>query len=275
MSTSFSSVRSVVGVDAGATLCKLARIGDSFETAVFPSNDLHAARAQIARWDPERVVATGGGAERLSRAMGEIPLHRVAEFDAWVRGAPLLAERAGLELPDRYLLISLGTGTSILWVHPGGGERVGGSALGGGSLLGLGQLLLGTADFDRIAELAERGDRRRVDLLVGDIYQDDETPLPRELNAASFGKIDSREPPDLANALMGLVGENIGLICGEIARARKIDTLVYCGSTLAKNSVLQNNLDLVTRVLGLHAVFPGLGAFCGAVGAASLVPSSD
>ncbi len=184
-------------MDAGATLCKLVRGAGADEAVVVPANDLQAARKQIQDWDARSVAATGGGAQRLAALLPELRIERVPEFEAWGRGVPLLARREGLELPDGYLVVSLGTGTSVLWVRGGRCERIGGSALGGGSLLGLGQLLLGVDSFERIAELARNGDRRRVDLLVGDIYGDDETPLPRELNAASFGKIDSRDPADL------------------------------------------------------------------------------
>ncbi len=56
--------------------------------------------------------------------------------------------------------------------------------------------------------------------LVGDIYSEGKLPLPADLNAASFAKLSSREPCDLAHALCGLVGENISLICGQLARER-------------------------------------------------------
>ena len=72
------------------------------------------------------------------------------------------------------------------------GERVtrlGGTALGGGTLLGLGAALTGVAEFDRLLSLAGDGDRRRVDLLVSDIYRAGDLPLPGDLTAASFGKL--------------------------------------------------------------------------------------
>ena len=80
------------------------------------------------------------------------------EFAAWARGAPLLAARDGLELPPHYLLVSLGTGTSVLSLDRGRATRVGGSALGGGTLLGLGRLLLGVETLRR--DLRARGARR-------------------------------------------------------------------------------------------------------------------
>ena len=260
-----------VGVDAGASLCKLVLPGEtSFAFAKFPSTDMHGVRACLSDWKPERVIATGGGAARLERELDGVRVHTVPEFAAWARGAPLLAAREGLELPPHYLLVSLGTGTSVLSLDGERATRVGGSALGGGTLLGLGRLLLGVETFEEICALAARGDRRRVDLLVGDIYPGGEIPLPLDLNAASFAKLESREPADLAHALMGMLGENIALICGTLARSHGALAVVYCGSTLIQNPELREILRWVTQAYGAQPHFLDSGAYCGAFGAAAL-----
>ena len=209
----------MVGVDAGATLCKVVRKAETLETRTFDSRDLTGVHRTILDWKPERVATTGGGAARLGAVAGAQVI-RIPEFQAWAAGAPILADLEGIELPPCYLLVSLGTGISILLIENGAPRRIGGSALGGGSLLGLGRLLLGVERFDQITALAARGDRRRVDLLVGDIYPDaSELPLPADLNAASFGKLGSREPADVAHALVGMLGENTALLCGQLALA--------------------------------------------------------
>ncbi len=262
---------SVVGVDAGASLCKLVMPRDSEFLAVkFPASDLHGVRTCLAEWKPQRVIATGGGAARLEREFTNLRVHTVPEFVAWARGAPLLAAREGLDLPPHYLVVSLGTGTSVLSLERGSATRVGGSALGGGTLLGLGRLLLGVETFEEICALATRGDRRRVDLLVGDIYPGGEIPLPLDLNAASFAKLDSRDPADIAHALMGMLGENIALICGTLARSHSAQAVVYCGSTLLHNPELREILRWVTEAYGAKPYFLAHGAYCGAYGAASL-----
>ena len=260
-----------VGVDAGASLCKLVLPRETeFRCAKFPSSDLDSVRACLGEWKPDRVVATGGGALRLERELSGVRVHTVPEFAAWARGAPLLAAREGLDLPAHYLLVSLGTGTSVLSLDHGRATRVGGSALGGGTLLGLGRLLLGVETFDEICALAACGDRRRVDLLVGDIYPGGEIPLPPDLNAASFAKLDSRDPADLAHALMGMLGENIALICGTLARSFDAQAVVYCGSTLIENAELREILRWVTQAYGAQPHFLDSGAYCGAFGAAAL-----
>jgi type II pantothenate kinase len=258
-----------VGIDVGATLCKLALRRDAWSTASYPSTDLGAVRALVEGWGPQRVLATGGGADRLGAEVAGVPVAHVSEFEAWARGAPLVAAEEGVGLPPRYLLVSLGTGTSVLAIDDGRVERVGGTALGGGTVLGLGKLLLGIESFAELAAMAERGDRRSVDLLVGDVYRGADAPLLRDLTAASFGKLHSTRPDDLAHALMGLVGENVAVLCGGFARGLAIEGVVYCGSTLSENPALRRIVAEITTLFGHRPCFLAGGAFCGAVGAAA------
>lgn len=266
---------SAVGIDVGATLCKLVTQKETLETARYSSSDLGPARAWAKARRPRQIAATGGGADALGDEWAGARVERIPEFVAWARGAPIVAREAGVELPDAYLLVSLGTGTSVLAVRDGHATRVGGSALGGGTLLGLGGLLLEVRSFEEIAELAARGDRRRVDLLVGDIYAKGGIELPPDLNAASFGKLESRAPEDLAHALMGLIGENLGIICTALAREAEIETIVYCGSTLEENRALEQVLSFATLAFGGRAVYLPRGAFCGAVGAAASLRAAN
>ena len=173
----------------------------------------------------------------------------------------------GSSLPSPYLLASPGIGTSVLSVEDGGVARVGGTALGGGTVLGLGKLLLGVESFAELTALAERGDRRTVDLMVGDVYRSADAPLLRDLTAASFAA--RRRNRSLAHALMGLVGENVALLCGGFARGSSVEGVVYCGSTLSENPALRRIVAEITTLFGHRPCFLAGGAFCGAVGAAA------
>ena len=261
------------GIDAGATLWKLAgfsRGGEELELAAVPAGAIAAVRDRLAGWEPTQVHVTGGGAARIAAALIGAPVQQVSEFAAWARGAPLLAARAGWVLPERYLLVSLGTGTSILEVAGGVATRVSGLTLGGGALLGLAQLLCRSDSFAEVAALAERGDRSRVDLTVGDVYPEGGIALDPRLTAASFAKVASEEPADLAQALVGLLGENVGISCAALARAMGIETLVVGGSAVSASPLLGEILRLAARVGGADAWLLPDGAFCGAVGAAAL-----
>jgi type II pantothenate kinase len=267
-------MRPVVGVDVGATLCKVAPLDTPAAGVHFPSSDLARVRDHLAAARPGRTGLTGGGAPGLAALLGDVPLVHVGEFQAWAAGAPLVATAEGVTLPERHLLVSVGTGTSILALGRGAPERVGGTAVGGGTLLGLGRLLLEEASFERIAALAVAGDRRHVDLLVGDVYRDQAGPLLADLTAANFGKLHSTRREDLAAALTALVGETVALMAAALARATGLETVVYCGSTLTGNPALQETIRDITRRFGASPLFLARGAFAGAVGAAAVAARS-
>lgn len=262
-------MRAAVGIDVGATLCKVARLDGELETARFPSGDVAAVRAWVARARPAHVGASGGGAGALGESIDGVRVRQVGEFEAWGRGARVVAGHDGLTLPARCLVVSLGTGTSVLALDGERVERVGGVALGGGTLLGLGRLLVGATSFDSLCALAARGDRRRVDLLIGDVYPAAAAaPLLRDLSASNFAKLDSTEPADLAHALVGLVGEAVALMAGSHARRVGVDDIVYCGSTVTDNPALREVLAEITAHFGHRPGFLPRGAWCAAVGAA-------
>lgn len=269
-----------VGVDVGATLAKLAlRIGNELSFSDMPSEALDGLAQRVEAAQPRRVGLTGGGASALERRLrGARPadgrdgpaLVRVNEFRAWGTGANALQD-AGSASP--YLLICMGTGTSLLRVAGGAIDRVGGTALGGGSVLGLGALLLGTRSFPEIAALAERGRRGRVDLLLSDVYPDTEHPLAKVVTASAFGRVawrngattPSRE--DIACALMALVGENVGLLARALARANQVARVVLAGTTLRDESVLSRALHATLVAHGETAVALPRAGFAGALGA--------
>jgi type II pantothenate kinase len=276
------------GVDLGATLAKAVAVPadrplEAFETFVAPAGDDRLLDAFLLRHSLRLLAATGGGAAGLADRLAPArSVEVVDEFASWAAGEPLLAGRAGLTLQSPHLLVSLGTGTSILRMGPDGAvARVGGTALGGGTLRGLGRLLLGTDDHDRLVALAATGDRRHVDLLVGDLYRPGGIALMPDLTAANFGKAHEPRAADVAHALLGLVGENVALLAGQIAVAlatavdggtpRWRPDVLYAGSTLRNNPLLVEILGNVTSLVGAQASFLPLGEFTGALGALARV----
>lgn len=260
-----------IGVDWGATLAKLAlrRADGSLEYRLLPTEDADASRAALAAVGATRLGLTGGGAMMLARSLsGEVV--QVNEFAAWGAGASAL-------LPDgaqRYLLVSVGTGTSVLLVDGVSVTRVGGTALGGGTLVGLAAGLLGESDFEKIAELTRRGSRREVDLVVSDIYPAGGIALAGDLTASNFGKFARRlrdgdpiERADVAHAIAGLIAENVALLCASLAGAAQVTRIVFGGSTLRDNEGLQEMLAQLLRAYGREPVFLRNGEFAGALGA--------
>ncbi len=261
----------MVGVDMGATLAKVAfRDGSGAPRFELSSAAAPAAVAERVRSaQPRRVGLTGGGAAALARLL-PFDTARVSEFDAWRTGAAALL---GAGPDERYLLVSIGTGTSVLLVDAGRVIRVGGTALGGGTLTGLGTRLVGTGDFAALCALAARGDRRRADLRVSDVYPGDgDAPLAADLTASTFARLarpDGAEAraEDLAHALMGMVGENVALIAGGLAAATQVRRMVFAGSTLRGNAALRAVLEDIVRRFGRTPEFLDNGEFGGALGA--------
>ena len=268
----------MIGVDAGATLAKIVAQSPRGELSyrLVPAGDLSQVVEVIREAEPEAVGLTGGGATDLEHQLGP-PAVRINEFAAWGRGATELLQGLSLKPVRRYLLVSLGTGTSVMLADGMAVSRIGGTALGGGTVVGLGSVLLRCSEFSEIADLAQRGDRRSVDLLVSDIYHPGEIPLLGDLTAASFGKLarsaPANSPPareDLAHAVMGLIGENVALICAGLGAAHQVDRVVFGGSTLRDNPALRDVLNLITSAMGHEVVFLPHGEFAGALGALRL-----
>jgi len=266
-----------IGLDLGATLTKVVLLEAGapllrFETRLFPRDDWPALDAFLAGRAGAFVSATGAGARRLSKeSPGPRPVVLVDEFEAWGLGEQALLAGADFTPSRPHLLVSLGTGTSILRVDDGGRVvRVGGTGLGGGTLRGLGRLLLGESDHDILASLAAQGDRRKVDLLVRDLYGTGEISLSGDLTAANLGHVASHDPRDLAHAVVGLIGENVGLLAGALSQChgggRPID-IVYAGSTLRGNAPLREVLAFTNSLIGATSRFLPHGEFVGAVGA--------
>jgi len=267
----------IAGIDAGATLTKLVLPGadGAHRLETVSSQRDEAVLAALAAHDVARVGLTGGGAARLAAQLdgAVLALDRavveVDEFEAWHRGVGHLLPEA----PERYLLVSIGTGTSMLLVEGASVRRIAGTPLGGGTVLGLGQALAGTADFERLCALAARGDRSRVDVSVAEVYAGGDAPLATDVMASSFARLAEGPhrrdagPADRAHAIMAMVGENVALLAGSLSLWLGVEDLVFGGSTLQGNRALAEALgDYLARFGRRHVVLTD-GAFAGALGA--------
>lgn len=264
-----------VGVDLGATLVKLAIRAASGELHFesMPSHETERLERRITSLAPERVGLTGCGATSFAEQL-ERPSRRYDEFLSWGAGTRQLVDAEALAGNSRNLLVSLGTGTSVLLMDGDSTVRIGGTALGGGTIVGLASALLGTSNFEEICSLAQRGNRTQIDLVVSDIYRSGEIELPADVTAASFGKLGlldetpgRKEPENLAAAIIGLVGENVGLICAGLSYASQVEQIVFAGSTLRDSRVLCDILSSITRNMGRTPLFLSNGEYGAAAGA--------
>ncbi|KAL7470124.1 hypothetical protein ACHAXS_010349 [Conticribra weissflogii] len=183
-----------------------------------------------------------------------------------------------------YLLVSIGTGVSILRVDgPRKHERISGSTIGGGTYWGLCRLLTGSDSFSDVLNLAMKGDPSKVDMMVGDIYGENSNALEKmglssNLVASSFGKLVAKRNPsegvkeeDLARALLLMVTNNIGQVAYLNAQLHKTSRIYFVGTFLQHNTISQQRLAYAidywskgeTEALFLEheGYFGALGAF--------------
>ncbi|XP_034136329.1 pantothenate kinase 3 isoform X6 [Drosophila guanche] len=216
------------------------------------------------------VCATGGGAfkfEKDFRDQVNMKLAKFDELDTLIKGILfadlhnrtecyyyehardiIKSEKRAFNFsqPFPFILVNVGSGVSILAVYgPDNYKRISGTSLGGGTFLGLCCLLTGCTTFEEAIQLATKGDNRKVDKLVKDIYGGDYNRfgLPGDLVASSFGQMHiddkrvsvSRE--DLANATLVTITNNIGSIARMCALNEKIDRVVFVGNFLRVNPI--------------------------------------
>jgi type II pantothenate kinase len=260
-----------IGIDAGGSLIKMVYEEEGhLRYRTYASSEMDSLLKWIGIMNPSAKLFATGGKTFLFHDKFPYPFTMVEEFKAMVEGSRfLLAEEFHL-VEDEYILISIGTGTSIYYVTPDHYERVLGTGMGGGAFVGLGTILSGTNDFSKLVERTERGNRENVDLLVKDIYGPDITPMVGELTAANFGKVymnNGASVDDYLASTMQMIGETIFLLASQTARMKGIEKLVFVGSTLTGNQTLKKILKGFADSQKMTVYFPTNGAYTGAIGA--------
>lgn len=166
------------------------------------------------------------------------------------------------------VVVSCGTGTAVVWASKNQPViHLGGTGVGGGTIKGLGRLLLKTKSVQEIFKLAEKGDKTKVDLTVGDILGKGIGLLPAEATAANFGKLNSTKKEDLAQSLIGMAAETIGLVSCLAASQTGEKIIVFCGR-VSTNKLVQKYLSQVCALFKLSPIFPSQAEYATALGAA-------
>ena len=267
-----------IGVDIGGSLTKIVTVsGGERQYRLLE----HTAADGVARSLPPacEVFLTGCGAKDLASQLevqpqpqGKVEVHVLDELQSFCAGARQLAHEQDPGA-EPFVLTSMGTGTSIFYVSPREGTRVAGTGVGGGTITGLGSLLLSTSDFQRLMDLAGRGHRQRVDLMVSDLYPDAaESPVLSALTAANFGLghcAKDTQPADVASAIVQMVVETVAVLSIQVARTHKTRTVVMAGSP-SSNPLIRERFLEIGEYLGHEFAFLQHGAFCGALGAVLL-----
>ena len=269
-----------IGIDMGQSLSKLAYIEK--ETLALVKFATQAELPTIeriidAKTDKfKELHFTGGRSFNLYTNYSKKGKAKIInEFDATVRGLETLYVIEKKKVLPASLIVTIGTGTSII-SYKEKAEHLGGTAIGGGFFMGQIKLLFNMNDFQEALTLGKSGTRYNVDLKVSDIYDPEDKRVDllfREFTAASLGKIDDNfkvsnlYKGDIINSLICMIGENVGTIATLMAENNEISNIAFCGGFLTDNKIIKKILSLICRVNNKKAIFLKNSEFCASIGA--------
>lgn len=154
--------------------------------------------------DVKAVAMTGVGAESSEIRRDVVPIAFIPEIEATGEGGTWLAGR------EEAVVVSLGTGTSLVLAKNGEYTHVGGSGVGSGTVRGLARRLSGITDMIEYFALAEKGSVNKVDIQIGDLFSGTDT-LPLELTASNLAKyIEDASEADWAAGIINMALEVAG-----------------------------------------------------------------
>lgn len=254
-----------LGIDAGITLTKLARASEA--GVVFEAHETAAATGEF----PLALEAAAGPIGMTGALAGPSldreAVVRVQEIEAAARGAVALLEADGRPTTD-FMLALLGTGTAFAAVRDGRVTHLGGTALGGGSFTGIGRAIQPMLSYEEMIAAAGRGDRRRVDTLISDVYPEGIGRIGPELTAAHLSRAQEGSFEDVLAGLLNLHGENLGQIAASRAVIAKIGRIVLAGGFVHGNGLLTAAISSMARLFGTEVETLSCPGFAGALGAA-------
>lgn len=263
----------IVGLDIGGTTTKIVGY-DKRELIGFvrvqASDPFTSASGGLGKFlnvigknlsDVDQIHATGVGASQLDGDLFNCRTLVVPEFDCVGLGGLYLADL------DEAIVVSMGTGTSIVAARGKKVKHIIGSGVGGGTLQGLAEKMLNIEEFETISGLANQGDLGMVDLTIGDITTAEIPGLTADATASNFGKLqDLARAEDIAAGIVNLVFQSVGTASVLAARLERLDRIVITGN-LSLMPLGKKVLDGFSKLYNLTFLIPEHAEFATAVGA--------
>lgn len=237
----------------------------SFESNQVNRNDLVGilTKSQIPLSKISDLRITGGFSLNLPNQIQNIPVTKIYEFDANGFGGTFLAKT------NSALVVSLGTGTSMVKVIDGKIEHIGGTGVGGGTLIGLGKVLCQESDYQKIDQLAQQGDLKKIDLSVREIVGGNIGIIPANATASNFGKMINYSKEDLALGICNLVGETIGSLAYFASEKYNLEKIILIGKVTRLNSILKI-IQNTSKIYNKQIIVPPLADYGTSIGAGLL-----
>jgi type II pantothenate kinase len=260
----------IIGIDVGISTTKIVGINDDGIVisplrikATDPITSLYGAFGKflhdnhILLKDIEHVMITGVGSAYIEGPIYGLPTDKAEEFIADGLGA-----RYETDL-QRMIVVSMGTGTSLVQCDGNQIRHIGGIGLGGGTLMGLSRIMLKTDVVKQIVALAMEGDLSNIDLQIGDISPNPLPGLPKNVTASLFGKA----AEDIAVGLINTVLQTIGSSCILASFNSGIREYVLIGN-LTLLPQCKEVFPAMEKLYKVHFIIPKYSEFCTAIGAA-------
>ncbi len=257
------STTKIVGLDKDKTILSPTRIkADDPLTSLYGAFGKFLHDNQIHLNDVEHVMITGVGAGYIQDDVYGLPTTRVDEFVADGLGA-----RYEVKL-DKMLVVSMGTGTSLVLCDGKNISRLGGLGIGGGTLMGLARVMLKTSNIDQVLELAQHGDLSNIDVTVGDISLHPVTSLSMDATASLFGNATpDAKPEDIALGIIWMVLQTIGSATILASTGIGINDYVMIGN-LSLLPQCKEVFSILGQMFNTHFHIPAHSEFSTAIGAA-------
>lgn len=265
----------VIGIDVGISTTKIVGIDEKGMVispirikATDPITSLYGAFGKylhdnkIKLDEIEHVMLTGVGAAYIDEHIYGLPTSKSEEFIADGLGAKYEGKL------DRMIVVSMGTGTSLVKCDGENIKHIGGIGIGGGTLAGLSRIMLKTDDIKQITNLAKDGDVSKINLLIKDISAKPLPGLPMSAVASLFSNAKtnaSRE--DIAKGLIWMVLQCIGSATILSSLESGIKDFVLIGN-LSLLPLCREVYPAMEKVYGVRFHVPKYSEFCTAIGAA-------
>lgn len=265
----------VIGIDVGISTTKIVGIDEKGMVispirikATDPITSLYGAFGKylhdnkIKLDEIEHVMLTGVGAAYIDEHIYGLPTSKSEEFIADGLGAKYESKL------DRMIVVSMGTGTSLVKCDGENIKHIGGIGIGGGTLAGLSRIMLKTDDIKQITNLAKDGNVSKINLLIKDISAKPLPGLPMSAVASLFSNAKtnaSRE--DIAKGLIWMVLQCIGSATILSSLESGIKDFVLIGN-LSLLPLCREVYPAMEKVYGVRFHVPKYSEFCTAIGAA-------
>ena len=264
----------IIGIDVGISTTKIVGIKNNKVsapiriTAADPITSLYGAFGKylhdndIDLSDVEHVMLTGVGAAYIDQPIYGLPTSKSQEFIADGLGARFESKL------DHTIVVSMGTGTSLVKCDGEEMKHIGGIGVGGGTLAGLARIMLNTSDIAQVATLAKQGNIRNIDLTIGDISPQPLPGLPMDTTASNFARAQSdASKEDIAAGIIKMVLQSIGSAAWLASLGSDIRDFVLIGN-LSLLPQCKEVFPALEKLYDIRFHIPKYSQYCTAIGAA-------